>query len=223
MAWGHNFVHEELNLMHPRRYETLILLSPNLSPVELETFKTKVEQILEKGRAKVVHFEDWGRRALAYPVKKELHGQYVLYDYQGSPATEAELKRNLKIDEFVFKHLTLLIDSEFTDVKFEEEKERLLLKSQKKDEPPREGEGEDRYDGRQGYYDSRGRNRNRDDDEVGYWGRSHDNRNRDSYDSRDNRDNRPRRGGGGHNRPSGGPPSSPPPAAPPADEDGLPE
>jgi small subunit ribosomal protein S6 len=121
--------------MHPRRYETLILLSPNLSPVQKETFKVKVEQILESGGAKVLRFEDWGRRALAYPVHKELHGQYMLYDYQGEPKVEAELKRNLKIDEFVFKHLTLILDTKFTDEKFEAEKEKLLAAATKKETP----------------------------------------------------------------------------------------
>jgi small subunit ribosomal protein S6 len=129
-------------LTHPRRYETFILLSPNLSPVNLESFKMKVEQILEKGNSKIVNFEDWGRRQLAYPVRKELHGHYVLYDYQAFPATEAELKRNLKLDEQVFKFMTLLLDPKFTDAKYEDVKAKLLAKSQKKESPdaPREGE-----------------------------------------------------------------------------------
>jgi small subunit ribosomal protein S6 len=120
--------------MHPRRYETLILLSPNLSPIDMEKFKTKVAGILDAGNAKVVQIEDWGRKMLAYPVHKEHYGIYVLYDYQASPAVEAELKRNLKIDENVFKSLTLVLDRQFTDQRFEEEKERILAKSQKKEE-----------------------------------------------------------------------------------------
>jgi small subunit ribosomal protein S6 len=170
--------------MHPRRYETLILLSPNLTPAELEAFKTKVEQILEKDGAKVVRFEDWGRKALAYPVKKELHGHYVLYDFQAMPQTEAELKRNLKIDEIVHKHLTILLNAKFTDQMFEEEKARLLTKSQKKEEGPKEGEGDDRFDGRSGYYDGHGI-RPRDGD------RDQDRRYRDRDRDRDNYDSRP--------------------------------
>ncbi|MDR2405141.1 MAG: 30S ribosomal protein S6 [Deltaproteobacteria bacterium] len=119
--------------MHPRRYETLILLSPNLTPAELDNFKAKVDGILEAGNAKVVQMEDWGRKMLAYPVHKEHYGIYILYDYQGLPAVEAELKRNLKIDENVFKSLTMVLDRQFTDQRFEEEKERLLAKSQKKE------------------------------------------------------------------------------------------
>ncbi|MDR2340648.1 MAG: 30S ribosomal protein S6 [Deltaproteobacteria bacterium] len=122
--------------MHPRRYETLILLSPNLGPADLDRFKDKVEQILEQGKARILQTEDWGRKVLAYPVKKEHYGIYVLYDYQAMPAVEAELKRNLKIDENVFKSLTLVLERQFTDERFEQEKEKILSKPQKKEPQP---------------------------------------------------------------------------------------
>ncbi|MDR1084545.1 MAG: 30S ribosomal protein S6 [Deltaproteobacteria bacterium] len=106
--------------MHPRRYETLILLSPNLGKPELEAVKTKIDGILAQGRGQIVRFEDWGRRRLAYPVKKEIYGNYLLYDYQGQPALAAELERNLKIDEQIFKFLTLVLEKDFTDQRYEE-------------------------------------------------------------------------------------------------------
>ncbi|MDR2199455.1 MAG: 30S ribosomal protein S6 [Deltaproteobacteria bacterium] len=128
--------------MHPRRYETLILLSPGMSPVDLDKFKAKVENILESGGARVLQTEDWGRKVLAYPVRKEHYGVYLLYDYQALPAVEAELKRNLKIDENVFKSLTLLLDRQFTNERFEQEKEKILAKAQKKEAPAAPPEGE---------------------------------------------------------------------------------
>jgi ribosomal protein S6 len=126
------FSHEEFS-MHPRRYETLILLSPSLSPADLDAFKARVEGILADGKARILQTEDWGRRVLAYPVKKQHYGIYVLYDYQASPEAEAELKRNLKIDENVLKSLTLILDKRFTDERFEQERERVLAKAQKKE------------------------------------------------------------------------------------------
>ena len=112
--------------MHPRRYETLIMLAPNLEAAELETFKTKVDNIMSTGGGQLVSFEDWGRRRLSYPVKKEMFGQYLLYDFQGSPALASELERNLKIDEKVFKYLTLVLDKQFTDDALAAAKQQLL-------------------------------------------------------------------------------------------------
>jgi small subunit ribosomal protein S6 len=117
--------------MHPRRYETLILLAPN--PETLETFKNKVEGILEAGGGQVVRFEDWGRRRLAYPVQKEFYGYYLLYDYQGSPALAAELERNLKIDEKVFKYLTLVLAKKFTAEDLTAAKEKPLAEAARRE------------------------------------------------------------------------------------------
>lgn len=117
--------------MHPRRYETLILLAPNLEAPE--NFKSKIEGILEAGGGQVVRFEDWGRRRLAYPVQKEIYGHYLLYDYQGSPALAAELERNLKIDEKVFKYLTLVLAKKFTAEDLDAAKEKLLAEAARRE------------------------------------------------------------------------------------------
>lgn len=119
--------------MHPRRYETMIMLAPNLEAQELDAFKTKVDNIMSTGGGQLVSFEDRGRRRLAYPVKKEMYGQYLLYDFQGSPALSAELERNLKIDEKVFKYLTLILDKKFTDEDLAEAKEKLLAEAARRE------------------------------------------------------------------------------------------
>ncbi|MDR2352446.1 MAG: 30S ribosomal protein S6 [Deltaproteobacteria bacterium] len=114
--------------MHPRRYETLILLSPQITQEQSEAFINKVNRILEKGNAKLVRFEDWGRKPLAYPVRKSLYGNYMLFDYQAFPEVAFEIKRNLKIDELVYKHLTLVLDRQFTEERFQ----TALLKKEAK-------------------------------------------------------------------------------------------
>ncbi|MDR2141003.1 MAG: 30S ribosomal protein S6 [Deltaproteobacteria bacterium] len=119
--------------MHPRRYETLILLSPNLGKPELDTLKTKIETILAQGQGQIVRFEDWGRRRLAYPVKREIYGNYLLYDFQGQPALATELERNLKIDEKVFKFLTLVLEKDFTNERLEETLAQLAKDAQKQE------------------------------------------------------------------------------------------
>jgi small subunit ribosomal protein S6 len=119
--------------MRHRRYETLILLSPSLTPTDLEAFKAKIDGILEAGQGLTLRLEDWGRRRLAYPVRKEFFGFYVLYDYRGLPSLAAELERNLKIDEHVFKFLTLVLNNDFTLEAFEAEKERLAKEASRKE------------------------------------------------------------------------------------------
>jgi small subunit ribosomal protein S6 len=109
------------------------LTSPNLGKPELSSFKAKIDGILANGQGQIVRFEDWGRRRLAYPVKKEIYGNYFLYDYQGLPALASELERNLKIDEQVFKFLTLVLEKDFDDRRYEETVAQLAKEAQKKE------------------------------------------------------------------------------------------
>lgn len=119
--------------MHPRRYETLIMLTPNLEAEVMDTFKNKVDGIMASEGGQLVRFEDWGRRRLSYPVKKEMFGHYLLYDFQGNPALAAELERNLKIDEKVFKYLTLVLDKKFTDEDLTNAKEALVAEAARRE------------------------------------------------------------------------------------------
>jgi small subunit ribosomal protein S6 len=97
-----------------RRYEVLILLSPSLVSEQIEAFKSKVTSIIASDGGQVIRTEEWGRKRLAYPVRKELFGYYILYDFRARPALADELERNLSIDEQVFKYLTLVLDKKFT-------------------------------------------------------------------------------------------------------------
>jgi small subunit ribosomal protein S6 len=115
--------------MDYRRYETLILLSPNLSPEQVEAFKGKIEGVLAEGQGQIVRFEEWGRRRLAYPVRKEIHGYYVLWDYRAEPPLAAELQRVCKIDEQVFKYLTIVIEAGFTEERYQQVLDQLAAEA----------------------------------------------------------------------------------------------
>jgi small subunit ribosomal protein S6 len=119
--------------MNFRRYETYILLSPNLSADQLAAFKTKVRGILSKGEAQIVHFDEKGRQKLAYPVNKELYGYYVLFDYRAKSDLALELERNLKIDEQVFKYLTVVLDKNFTQEKYQAVLDAIASEKAKKE------------------------------------------------------------------------------------------
>jgi small subunit ribosomal protein S6 len=111
--------------MKTRRYETLVLMNPDLTDDEFEQLKQKLTDIIDRMEGRMIREDDWGRRRLAYPIKKQVYGRYYLMDYMGLPALMTELERNMGIDEQVFKFLTLVLDKNFTDEKFEHEVERI--------------------------------------------------------------------------------------------------
>ena len=51
----------------------------------------------------------WGRRRLAFPIRKQREGQYVLFNVSLNPAATAELERNIRFQETVIRHMLTLV------------------------------------------------------------------------------------------------------------------
>jgi small subunit ribosomal protein S6 len=90
-----------------RHYETLYLLTPDLAEEEYKAEIAKFIDIIEKNSGDFIKTEEWGKRSLAYDVKKFDKGFYVLLDYCGDGALVSEIERNFKLDERVLKYQTL--------------------------------------------------------------------------------------------------------------------
>lgn len=102
-----------------RQFETLLLFSPELSADNREGMLKNIVAIIEREGGKIEKIDQWGMRDLAYPVKKQMRGYYVLLVYEGPSALVAELERNLRITEGIFKFLTVRLDEDEVEDKEE--------------------------------------------------------------------------------------------------------
>ena len=90
-----------------RKFETLLLLSPELSTDARNALIEGLKGVIEREGGKVLVEDLWGMRDLAYPVKKQMRGFYVRLEY-GAPGTLiAELERNIRFSEGIFKFVTV--------------------------------------------------------------------------------------------------------------------
>ncbi|MBD5642146.1 MAG: 30S ribosomal protein S6 [Desulfovibrio sp.] len=103
-----------------RQFETLLLFSPELSADNREGMLKNIVAIIEREGGKIEKIDQWGMRDLAYPVRKQMRGYYVLVVYEGPSALVAELERNLRITEGIFKFLTVRLDEDEDSDKKEE-------------------------------------------------------------------------------------------------------
>ncbi len=95
-----------------RQFETLLLFSPELSADSREGLLKNIVDIIERESGKIEKIDQWGMRDLAYPVKKQMRGFYVLLVYEGPARLVAELERNLRITEGIYKFLTVRLDED---------------------------------------------------------------------------------------------------------------
>ena len=90
-----------------RKFETLLLLSPELASDARESLLSSLTGIIEREGGKMVTADHWGMRDLAYPVRKVMRGYYVRLEYIAPAQLVAELVRNIRNSDGIFKFVTV--------------------------------------------------------------------------------------------------------------------
>jgi len=92
-----------------RDYELVFIISPEVEEETLEATVGSVNQFIT-GKGGVISDEErWGKRKLAYPIRRFLEGNYVLTRFKMKPIWSKELEANLQISEEVLRHLLIKI------------------------------------------------------------------------------------------------------------------
>jgi small subunit ribosomal protein S6 len=93
-----------------RQYETGFVLSPSLSEEEAQGFIRQMAEVVSQKKGRMVKQEIWGKKRLAYPVKRFNEGIYVFFLYEGPGDVSQELERRFKQTDTVIRFLTILKD-----------------------------------------------------------------------------------------------------------------
>jgi len=94
-----------------RTYETIFIIHPDAVGDAYAAIVDKFKGILAEQGSNVLKVEEWGTRKLAYTVKKQGRGSYVLVAYEAGPKVISEFERRLRIDENVIKFQTVLLEN----------------------------------------------------------------------------------------------------------------
>ena len=90
-----------------RPYETMIVFDGTIAEDSLNRECSKVEEFLAKN-AEFEKLDLWGRRQLAYEIKKRTSGHYCLFQYQAEGNVVPQLDRILRLNESVLRHLSVV-------------------------------------------------------------------------------------------------------------------
>jgi len=88
-------------------YELVFIVSPEVVDEPLEAAIEGVSQFVASKGGTVSEVERWGKKKLAYPLKRFLEGNYVLTRFKMSPVWSKELEANLQISEDILRHLLI--------------------------------------------------------------------------------------------------------------------
>ncbi|MFQ5739261.1 MAG: 30S ribosomal protein S6, partial [Acidobacteriota bacterium] len=94
-----------------RRYEVVFVLAPTLSDQDVKEKIESFTQAAEEKGAKILDVNQWGRRRLAFPVKKHSEGVYTILTLEEESAKAvAELERRFKVSDAVIRFLSIRVD-----------------------------------------------------------------------------------------------------------------
>lgn len=103
-----------------RSYELTYLLPEALTSSEVAQANEAIEQLLKKHKVKILNQEDWGKKALAYPIKYKSKKQYEAYYthmvLEAESSAMPKFENDLYLNQDVIRHLLVVADS----VKIEE-------------------------------------------------------------------------------------------------------
>jgi small subunit ribosomal protein S6 len=90
-----------------QRYEVVAIVLADLNEDEITALIERIQTIITDRKGVIAKVDKWGKRHLAYEIKKQKDGYYFLIDFAGDGSVVNEIERNYKIDDRVLKFMTV--------------------------------------------------------------------------------------------------------------------
>ncbi len=125
-----------------RYYELIYIINSNVERKKIDQIMKDIGSRLEKTESKIINHIVWGKKKLAYPIKGNTYGNYILLHYEGGDNNKLnEFDSWLKLSGLVIRHMIVKLEEkpdivkEFGDEKLENNPEK---KSEEKNEEKQE-------------------------------------------------------------------------------------
>ena len=150
-----------------KKYETVIILNPNLSS-KVETFIKEFEKLLKQHSFSINKMEDIGRRQLSYSINNHNKGHYLIFNIEGDSLQLIDIENKIKYNESIIRHLFISVkehsgedsqlfldsknnksDSEDVKEEVDEKKESNIEKTKKEETTDEEESSKDNIEEKQ--------------------------------------------------------------------------
>jgi len=108
-----------------RHYETTYILRPNLGEDQFTEIIERTSAIVTDDDGSIIDIDRWGIKTLAYEIKKETQGYYVIMNYAAHGTTIAEIERIFRIDDRLLRYLTIKLADAIDEAGIDTIKEQI--------------------------------------------------------------------------------------------------
>ena len=91
-------------------YEIALIIRPEIDEEGQGALIERFSELLTSAGGEVTEVENWGRRRLAYPIRKVQEGFYYFIQGKFSPSVLPELERTIKLNEDILRHMVVRTD-----------------------------------------------------------------------------------------------------------------
>ena len=88
------------------KYESVVIINPNVEENSLKELIERFKTLINTDGS-VEQVNELGKKKLAYEIKKNKEGYYVVYDFEAKPSLIAELERNYRITDEILKFIVI--------------------------------------------------------------------------------------------------------------------
>jgi len=100
-------------------YELMLILNPDLRDTEIKKKLKEIEDMLNKSGGKITHEDFWGKKTLAFRIKKQTEGVYMIYNAELPSSFLPELKQNLRIEKELLRSMIIKLPAGYTYTKYD--------------------------------------------------------------------------------------------------------
>jgi len=86
-------------------YELVLIVNPEVTDEEMPDFIAKLSELISKNGGSVDEVNQWGRKQLAYPIKRSTEGNYVLTKLTLRPTSTKDIEANFRLSGKILRHL----------------------------------------------------------------------------------------------------------------------
>jgi len=98
--------------MKRQTYESAVLINAALDDEQIDQILSKIKDNITNNGGEVLEIDNWGRKRLAYTVKKNKIGYYAIFRFIAQPGIIAKLERLYTLDENILRFLTISLTKE---------------------------------------------------------------------------------------------------------------
>ncbi len=110
-------------------YESAVLINASLDDEQIQNLISRIKETITNHGGEIREVENWGRKRLAYVVKKSKVGYYVIFRFNAPPSMIAKLERFYILDEQFLRYLTIKLDNDAIEY-LEKNKDKSLIQSE---------------------------------------------------------------------------------------------